>query len=80
MKNVLQENPNNGDELSSLGFGCMHRHVKEDGTIDRERATKEVRYAIDHGVNYVDTAWPYHMERSEPFLGRALADVILREG
>ena len=33
-----------------------------------------MRHAIDRGVNYVDTAWPYHMEQSEPFLGRALAD------
>ena len=66
--------PTNGDELSILGFGCMRLPVKEDGTIDEERATKQVRYAIDHGVNYVDTAWPYHIGQSEPFLGRALAD------
>lgn len=71
---LYRKNPKNGDELSILGFGCMRLPVKEDGTIDEERATKQVRYAIDHGVNYVDTAWPYHMEQSEPFLGRALAD------
>jgi predicted aldo/keto reductase-like oxidoreductase len=65
--------PKNGDELSVLGFGCMRLPVKEDGTIDEKRATQQVRYAIDHGVNYVDTAWPYHMGQSEPFLGRALA-------
>jgi hypothetical protein len=64
--------PKNGDELSILGFGCMRLPVKEDGTIDEERATQQVRYAIDHGVNYIDTAWPYHMGESEPFLGRAL--------
>lgn len=66
--------PKNGDELSILGFGCMRLPLKEDGSIDEERATKQVRYAIDHGVNYIDTAWPYHMEQSEPFLGRALTD------
>lgn len=33
-----------------------------------------VRYAINNGVNYVDTAWPYHMGQSEPFLACALAD------
>ncbi len=66
--------PKNGDELSILGFGCMRLPVKEDRTIDEERAKSQVRYAIDHGVNYVDTAWPYHMGASEPFLGRALAD------
>lgn len=71
---LYRKNPKNGDELSILGFGCMRLSVKEDGTIDEERATSQVRYAIDHGINYVDTAWPYHMEQSEPFLGRALAE------
>ncbi len=66
--------PGNGDELSILGFGCMRLAVKEDGSIDEERATRQVRYAIDHGVNYVDSAWPYHMGQSEPFVGHALAD------
>ena len=64
----------NGDELSILGFGCMRLPAREDGTIDEERAARQVRYAIDHGVNYVDTAWPYHFGQSEPFLGRALGD------
>ena len=66
--------PKNRDELSLLGFGCMRLPIKEDGTIDEKRAMSQVRYSIDHGVNYVDTAWPYHMGQSEPFLGRALAD------
>lgn len=66
--------PKNGDELSILGFGCMRLPIKEDGSIDEERATKQIRYSIDKGVNYVDTAWPYHAGQSEPFLGRALAD------
>jgi predicted aldo/keto reductase-like oxidoreductase len=66
--------PKNGDELSILGFGCMRLPVKEDYSIDEERATRQLRYTIDHGVNYVDTAWPYHNELSEPFVGRALAD------
>lgn len=74
MEMLYREVPQNGDKLSILGFGCMRLPVKEDGTIDEERATKQVRYAIDHGVNYIDTAWPYHMGESEPFLGRALAD------
>ncbi len=66
--------PGNGDELSILGFGCMRLALNEDGSIDEERATRQVRYAIDNGVNYVDTAWPYHMGQSEPFVGRALGD------
>jgi uncharacterized protein len=71
---LYRKNPKNGDELSILGFGCMRLPMKDDSTIDEERATNQLRYAIDQGVNYVDTAWPYHMEQSEPFLGRALAD------
>ncbi|AKB25048.1 Aldo/keto reductase [Methanosarcina sp. MTP4] len=71
---LYRKMPKNGDELSILGFGCMRLPVNEDRTIDEERARKQVRYAIDHGVNYIDTAWPYHMGASEPFLGRALAD------
>ncbi|MCP4132067.1 MAG: aldo/keto reductase [bacterium] len=62
-----------GDELSILGFGCM-RLPEKNGKIDEERATNQVRYAIDNGINYIDTAMPYHMGASEPFLGKALAN------
>ncbi len=62
-----------GDELSILGFGCMRLPQKR-GRIDEKRAARQVRSAIDRGLNYVDTAMPYHMGSSEPFLGRALAD------
>ena len=63
--------PKNGDELSILGFGCMRLPVKA-GKIDAPRAISQIRYAIDQGVNYVDTAWPYHAGESEPLLGKAL--------
>ncbi len=65
--------PKNGDSLSILGFGCMRLPIKE-GKIDEERAISQIRYAIDNGVNYVDTAWPYHGGESEPLLGKALKD------
>ena len=71
---LYRKMPKSGDELSILGFGCMRLPLKENGMIDEERARKQVRYAIDHGVNYIDTAWPYHKGESEPFLGRALAN------
>ena len=71
---LYRKMPKNGDKLSILGFGAMRLPVKQDGSIDEEKATQMIRHAIDNGVNYVDTAWPYHMGESEPFLGRALAE------
>ncbi|HVP57747.1 MAG TPA: aldo/keto reductase [bacterium] len=62
-----------GDRLSILGFGAM-RLPQLNGKIDEARATRQIRHAIDQGVNYIDTAWNYHRGASEPFLGRALAD------
>lgn len=66
--------PKTGDELSVLGFGCMRLPMKKNGGIDEERAIRQLRYAIDHGVNYVDTAPVYHFGRSEKVLARALED------
>jgi hypothetical protein len=65
--------PKTGDELSILGFGYMRLPAKKSGTgIDEERAIRQLRYAIDHGVSYVDTAPAYHFGKSEQILGRAL--------
>jgi uncharacterized protein len=70
-----------GIDLSILGFGCMrlptidHKPEK----IDYSKATQLLHYAIDHGVNYVDTAYFYHSAvfgqrgESEPFVGEALS-------
>ena len=70
---LYRKMPKNDDELSILGFGCMRLPMTE-GKIDEARAIAQIRNSIDNGVNYVDTAWPYHGGESEPLLGRALKD------
>ena len=61
---------------SALGFGAMRLPILEDdsGKIDEDLATRMIRTAIDAGVDYVDTAWPYHKGESEPVVGRSLLD------
>ena len=58
-----------------MGFGAMRfplNDVYDPTMINEPLATKMLHYAINHGINYVDTAYPYHRETSEIFLGRAL--------
>jgi predicted aldo/keto reductase-like oxidoreductase len=61
-------------EASALGLGCMRLPARR---INRMRADTDdsfelIRYAIDQGINYLDTAWPYHLGDSEKILGQAL--------
>jgi predicted aldo/keto reductase-like oxidoreductase len=50
------------EQVSILGFGCMRLPLLDDqnNNIDRAEAVKMLRFAIDQGVNYIDTAFPYH--------------------
>jgi predicted aldo/keto reductase-like oxidoreductase len=69
--------------VSILGFGCMRLPTKNSSgrgadrfdpnkAINEEETIEMVRYAIDQGVNYFDTAYPYHNGKSEPLLGIAV--------
>lgn len=61
-------------KLSALGLGAMRLPVigGDDSKIDETAAEKMVDYAMEHGINYYDTAWGYHGGQSELVIGRAL--------
>ena len=61
-----------GERLSRLGFGCMRLPQTPDKTIDEPVFQQMVDEAVAAGVNYFDTAWPYHGGHSEIALGKAL--------
>ncbi len=62
-------------KLSSLGMGCMRLPTKgTDAEVDIEATKEMVKYAMDKGINYYDTAWGYHNGNSELCMGEVLKD------
>ena len=59
-------------KLSQLGFGTMLLPMTG-SVIDEAQVADMVRLAMENGVNYFDTAWPYHGSESERVIGRVLA-------
>lgn len=63
------------EQISALGVGCMRLPtLGEPGKIDTPAAKRMLHTAIEAGVNYIDTAWPYHNQASEPFVGEVLSE------
>ena len=73
----LRTNPNTGDKVSLLGYGCMRWPMVRDEAgnevVDQEKVDEMVDYAIAHGVNYFDSAPVYLQGQSEAATAKALA-------
>lgn len=62
-----------GERISRLAFGAMRLPLLEDGSIDQDQVNEMTRLAMESGVNYYDTAYPYHNGMSEIAIGKALS-------
>jgi len=61
-------------KVSALGFGAMRLPTKgNESDVDEAQSIEMIRYAVDRGVNYVDTAYVYHGGNGEGVVGKALA-------
>jgi len=72
---LYRKNPKTGEDISILGLGIMRLPKTEDGKIDRAEGKRMVDYCLEQGVNYFDTAVPYHNGESESYTGEVLEGV-----
>lgn len=71
----MQKRNIKNNNVSLLGMGCMRLPLIEGSQeIDYEHTKKMVEYAISHGINYFDTAYPYHNKQSEIVIGDILSN------
>ena len=77
----MRYNDFHGEKISALGFGCMRLPVlnNDQSQIDMPKTEEMFLYAVEHGVNYFDTAYPYHNGQSEVALGEIMARHGLRD-
>lgn len=70
-----------GEKISRLGFGCMRfKTIDGDNSkIDKVESAKILKEAIGKGLTYIDTAYPYHDQMSERFVGEFLEENNLRD-
>ncbi len=71
-----------GIKISQLGFGCMRLPLLNENdfkSINKPEATKLLYYAIDNGINLLDTAYGYHSGESEVFLGEVLSPLYRKK-
>jgi len=59
-------------ELGLLGFGTMRMPQLENGQVDEELVNQMVDVAMQNGINYFDTAYPYHGSTAETAIGKVL--------
>lgn len=74
MKNSMIYSDFQDKKLSLLGFGAMRLPTREDGSVDEALVRDMTKYAMDNGVNYFDTAFPYHGGHSEIVMGKVLGE------
>lgn len=70
-----------GQKISRLGFGCMRFQTidGDNSKIDKDQSAKILKEAIENGLTYIDTAYPYHEKMSEFFVGEFLEENNLRD-